>query len=103
MPCAPSGTTFLNRSKAQKFKALYGEMLKHVAGKPLKNAFGPSSRTIAFTTWVMVFMFGSIDSRSRMISSGYVTSVAVHAAAAPDASRPGTDKTPVSLFASCVL
>ena len=34
MPCAPSGTTFLKRSNAQKFSALYGEMLKHVAGGP---------------------------------------------------------------------
>ena len=69
----------------------------------MKKALGPSSRKIALTTWVMVFMFGSMDNRKRMMSSGYVTSVAVHAAAAPDASRAGTERTPVSLFVSCCL
>ena len=43
--CAVSspGIAFLIRSNMQKFRALYGEMERHVAGRPLKNALAPSS------------------------------------------------------------
>ena len=70
--CAVSspGIAFLIRSNMQKFRALYGEMERHVAGRPLKNALAPSSLMIALHTCVMVVMLGSTDRRRRMMSSG---------------------------------
>ena len=107
IPCASlrisSGSAFLNKSNAQKLSALYGAMEMHVARKPLKNPSGPSLAKMVRATSPMLFALVSTLNRRRMISRGYVTMVAVHAAPAPASKRAGTANSPVSLFVNFFL